>query len=218
MKTLIAVPCLDMLPLPFVTSFISLRKLEGTSYAFNANCLIYDSRNIFSSGAISNGYDRVLWLDSDMRFDPDLLEQLSADMDENPGVKVISALYFKRRIPTSPVIYKTLEYGRADDNTIKPTVETYHDYPKDALFEVAGCGFGAVLTSVDLLNAAWEAFDAPFNPMQYMGEDLAFCWRIRQLGEKIYCDSRVKCGHVGLSEFNEAVYQAQPRPTDTEGR
>lgn len=218
MKTLIAVPCMDMLPLPFVTSFTSLRKPEGTSYVFNANCLIYDSRNIFSSGAIRNGYDRVLWLDSDMRFDPDLLERLSADMDENPGVKVISALYFKRRIPTSPVIYKTLEYGRADDNTIKPTVETYHDYPKDALFPVAGCGFGAVLTSVDILKDIWDSFGPPFDPMTHMGEDLSFCWRVGQIGEPIYCDSRVKCGHVGLSEFNEAVYQAQPRPTDKEGR
>ena len=218
MKTLIAIPCMDMVPLPFFTSFVGLHKPDGTNWAPLSNCLIYDSRNIFSSGAIDNGYDRVLWLDSDMRFDPDLLDRLSADMDENPDRKVISALYFKRKTPTSPVIYKKLEYGRADDNTIKPTVETYHDYPKEALFPVAGCGFGAVLTSVDILRDVWDAFGPPFDPMTHMGEDLAFCWRVNQIGEQIYCDSRVKCGHVGLSEFNEFIYKTQTRLTDTEGR
>lgn len=209
MKTLIAVPCMDMVPVKFMTSLLDLRKPEDSYYAVNANCLIYDSRNIFSSNAIQKGYDRVLWLDSDMQFDADLLERLSEDMDADPGKKVISALYFKRKIPTTPVIYKRLDYGQSEAGQIKATVESYLDYPKDALFEVEGCGFGAVLTSVDILRDVWDSFGPPFDPMTHMGEDLSFCWRVKEIGESIYCDSRVKCGHIGSYEFNEAVYQNQ---------
>ena len=208
-KTLIAVPCMDTLPLPFFTSFVSLRKPDGTNWAPISNCLIYDSRNIFSSNAIREGYERVLWLDSDMQFEPDLLERLSADMDEDPGKKVISALYFKRKIPTTPVIYKKLDYGQSEAWQIKATVESYLDYPKDTLFEVEGCGFGAVLTNVDILRDVWDSFGPPFDPMTHMGEDLSFCWRVKQLGEKIYCDSRVKVGHIGQYTFDESVYKAQ---------
>lgn len=205
MKTLIAIPCMDTVPIPFFTSFVALRKPEGTNWAPLSNALLYDSRNIFSENAIKAGYDRVLWLDSDMRFDPDLLERLSADMDENPGMKIVSALYFKRRLPTTPVIYKTLDYG-IENGIAKPTVETYLDYTKDALFEVQGCGFGAVLTDVSVLREIWDNYGPPFQPMEHMGEDLTFCYLARELGHSIYCDSRVKCGHVGLYEYGEKDY------------
>ena len=35
------------------------------------------------------------------------------------------------------------------------------------------------------------------------GEDLSFCIRAQELGRKIYCDSRIKMGHVGLRVFEE---------------
>ena len=35
------------------------------------------------------------------------------------------------------------------------------------------------------------------------GEDLAFCLRVKDLGKKVYCDSRIKVGHIGYKTFGE---------------
>ena len=43
----------------------------------------------------------------------------------------------------------------------------------------------------------------PFMPVGGFGEDLSFCLRAREAGLKLYCDSRVRCGHVGNVIFNE---------------
>lgn len=209
-KTLIAVPCMDTVPVPFVQSLLNLRKTNETAYAFNANSLIYDSRNTFVANAIGKGYDRILWLDSDMVFEPDLLERLSADMDET-GAEFVTALCFKRRMPTDPVIYKRLVYGRKEDGKLRVKAEPYKDYPKDSLFEIAGSGFGAVMTCTDLLKRVWDTYGPPFDPMTQIGEDLACCWRIGQLGVKMYCDSRIKAGHIGQMIFDERVYQNYER-------
>ena len=212
-KTLIAIPCMDMLPVGFFTSMMNLRKPEGTSYAPFSNCLIYDSRNTFVVNAIEGGFDRILWLDSDMVFEPDLLERLSADMDS--GLEFVSALAFKRRIPTGPTIYKELVYDRRDDGTLKVKAEPYKDYPKDELFEIAGSGFGAVMTSTDLLKRVWDTYGPPFDPMTQIGEDLACCWRVKQIGCKMYCDSRVKVGHIGTYIFCEDTYLHQIASANT---
>lgn len=219
MKTLIAIPCLDMIPVDFASSLINLHKPDDTAYAFHANSLIYDSRNTFVANAIEKGYDRILWLDSDMVFEPDLLERLSNIIDShmdrrrvNPyGIEYVTALAFKRRMPTSPVIYKELDYGTDENGIIYANAVSYKDYPKDSLFEIAGSGCGAVLMTTHLLERVWERFGPPFQPMIQMGEDLAFCYRAAQLGYKMYCDSRIKAGHVGQMVYTESIYLNQQK-------
>ena len=39
-----------------------------------------------------------------------------------------------------------------------------------------------------------------------MSEDLSFCYRARNIGTKIYCDSRIKFGHIGNYEYTEEDY------------
>lgn len=46
MRTLIAVPCMDTLPVGFVQSLLHLVKGPNTDVAFHANSLAYDSRNM----------------------------------------------------------------------------------------------------------------------------------------------------------------------------
>ena len=151
-RILIAIPCMDQGPAKFWTSLVNLRKTADTHYGVKANSMIYDSRNNFAAHAIMSGYDRVLWLDSDMTFEPDLLERLNADMDGN-GLDYVAGIFFKRRMPTGPCIYKDLIYGLKDDGTIRAEAIPYKDYPKDTLFQCAGTGFGAVLVKTELMKA-----------------------------------------------------------------
>ena len=202
MRILIAVPCFDMIHTEFVRSFIDLEKPDGTAYAFITNTMIYDARNTIAQNAIKEGFDRVLWLDSDMTFKPDTLMRLSADMDDM-GMNFVSGLYVKRKPPINPVLCDTLYRRVTESGDVECAASSYVDYPKDSVFEIAGAGFGCVMTSAELLRRLVDKYGAPFTPMMGMGEDLSFCLRATCVGVKMFCDSRIKCGHIGQRVYGE---------------
>ena len=111
-----------------------------------------------------------------------------------------------RTYPTKPVVFSEIGY-EVKDNEATVKSEHYLGYPKDTLFECAGTGFGCVMTSANLLKKLTEKYGAPFTPMMGLGEDVAFCWRATQNGYKLYCDSRVKCGHIGQAVITEKAYE-----------
>lgn len=197
-KILIAVPCMDMVHATFAQSLASLNKVGRCAVAFNACSLIYDSRNKLAAKAMKDEFDYVLWLDSDMVFSPDILEKLVADDKD-----IVSGLYFRRSHPYSPVIYKDSELkdGRL-------VWSDYTDYPKEELFKVAGAGFGCVLMKTDVIFDMAGKFGDWFTPLYSSGEDLAFCYRARELGYEIWCDSRIKCGHMSHQMITEDFYEA----------
>lgn len=206
MKTLIALPCMDTVHTIFMKSLLSMDRIGQTGFAFSCSSLIYDARNKLAKQAVNEGYDRVLWLDSDMDFQPDLLKRLSEDMDE--GRELVSGLYFKRKAPVKPVIYKDIGMLKNEnDDGMTPVAVAYEDYPQDSVFTIAGCGFGGCLVSVDLIKRIGDKFGLPFSPIMGFGEDLSFCIRASELGVELFCDSRVKMGHVGLGTITEETYK-----------
>lgn len=200
MRYLIAIPCMDMVHTHFMASLLGMRRPDGTEVGICSSSLIYDARNTLASKATNEGFDRVLWLDSDMVLGDDTMERLIADMDE--GRDFVSALFFTRKQPIRPCIYKsleTLENGRTRANN-------YDDYPKDSVFEVAGAGFGAVMMSTDLIRAVGRD-SRPFSPMPGWGEDFSFELRAKDAGFKLFCDSRIRVGHVGLTVITEKTWE-----------
>ena len=97
-----------------------------------------------------------------------------------------------------------------DCQTVADLNDLTFDYPADSVFPVAGCGFGAVMMTTELLRRIRENFGLPFSPFLGFGEDLSFCMRVTQLGETIWCDSRIKLGHVGLAVYDEETYRQRP--------
>ena len=202
MKTLIAVPCFDMVQTQFMQSLMALQRDKNTSFTVVRNTLIHVARNVIAGNAIEAGFDRIMWFDSDMTFPPDTLFRLSNDMDKT-GADLVTGLYFTRKPPIKPVIYKSLWW----DNKEKLNVGAENDYNYNpGLVEIAGAGFGCCLTSVDIFRQVREMFGSPFAPLQGLGEDLSFCWRAIMVGARMYCDTDIKCGHVGTYEFSEKDY------------
>ncbi len=202
MKTMIAIPCMDQVPVPFMQSLLYLDKIGETSVAIESSSLIYDSRNSLLHKALDAGVDRVLWFDSDMEFAPDTMVRLSADLDA--GYDIVSGLYIKRRKPFTPVIFKEC-YLREEAGLKIPSHKPYDDYPRDQIFEVAAFGFGCVMMSMSAVQHIVENLGGyPFMPAAGFGEDLSFCLRARQVGIKLWCDSRVQCGHVGYHTYSAA--------------
>ena len=209
MKTLVAIPCMDMVHTVFLRSILGLNKGDGeVRFAISCSSLIYDARNTLVKQAMTEGYDRILWLDSDMDFQPDLLMRLSAHLDN--GLDLVSGIYFKRKAPVSPVIYSEVGYFTNPENSgITPTAVSYDDYPRDSLFKIKACGFGGVMMTVDLARRVTEKFGLPFAPMLGFGEDLSFCGRVTNLGVDMWCDSSIKLGHVGQGTITEDTYFQQ---------
>lgn len=201
MKYLIAVPCLDMMHTRFVASLVGMNKFDGRDHVeimFSQNSLVYDSRNGIAAKAITQKFDRVLWLDSDMVFEPDLMQRLAARLDE--GYDIVTGLYFTRKLPVQPVVYKSITQE-------PPAAESYIDYPKNGFFEVAGCGFGGVMTTTQALYDVGHVYGNPFSPLPGIGEDFSFCLRATSLGKRIYCDASVKLKHCSNYEIGEADFE-----------
>lgn len=193
MKTIvIAVPCMDQVPAQFASSLATLTKVDRCIVAFQVGSLIYTSREQLAAEAVKRGADYVMWFDSDMVFAPDTMQRLLADIEKLGEGAIVSGLYFRRVAPFSPVLHDQLDFDEENRATWKDTDEI-----PDEIFEVAGCGFGCVLTPTEVFIDVMAKFDSMFTPIGGTGEDLSFCWRARQCGWKVYCDPSIECGHVG---------------------
>ena len=198
MKTLIAVPCGDSCPTDFVRSLLQLKVTGENQYTFAQGSLVYDARNKLAEVALEGNFDRIMWFDSDMSFLPDTMLKFHADLDE--GREMVCGLFSTRKPPIEATVYDKL-YVEKTDKGLMPVHHKYEDYPKDEIFEVAGCGFAAVMMTGDLLRRVHDTFGLGFTPAAGFGEDLSFCLRAHEMGAKIYCDPRILVGHIGTAIY-----------------
>lgn len=188
MRLLIAVPALDLVQSKFMADLIRLvNKLHDDKIEFEveirSGSLVHAARDYLAWQAIQRKFTHVLWLDSDMAFEPDLLDGLMAS-----GKPFVSAICTARREPYPLCIFSSLldcERARWEG-----------PYP-DEVFEIAGCGMACVLMETKILQTVYAAYRTCFTPMNSYGEDTAFCLRAAGLGFKMYAEPRVKVGHIG---------------------
>lgn len=201
MRTLVAIPCMEEVPVRFMTSLLAMRRAGSTEFTFTSNSLVYDARNKMAAEAVERGFDRVMWLDSDMTFRPDVMERLSERLDS--GMQFVTGLYFKRKPPHSPVIYKEIGVRMLEEGRGAAYADTYDDYPSGGVFHVEACGMGLCMMTTDLIREVRESYGLPFSPAAGLGEDLSFCARVRELGHTIICDSAILGGHIGTRIYTE---------------
>ena len=183
---------MDQLDVAFVESLTQMRTGGNAAIQFVAGSLVYDARNKLAQIAVENGFDAVLWLDSDMTFDQDFLERMQKTLEES-GADIVTALYFGRRPPYKPLVYSQCDYV-FEDNDARIDVKLIDTIPEEP-FEAAACGFGGVLMRAEILKTIREQKGLPFSPIYGLGEDLSICVRARALGKKIVCDPRILMGH-----------------------
>ena len=201
MKISVCVPCMDKVDTAFVQALTRLdRGQDELEFFFTSCSLVYMARNQLAQKAFDS--DLTLWLDSDMVFEPDLLQRMKTSMERNK-VDFLTALAFRRRPPYSPCIYKQLIYR--DDN--KSTAVEYWDYPEDGAFQVEACGFANVLMKSQILWDCAEKFHDIFLPVAGYGEDISACMRFRQIGYKLWADPRIKVGHLTQMVITDKMWK-----------
>ena len=188
MKLLIAIPTYDYMHFQFVDCLTKLiRRLDEDEIdyevCFQGGTLVYVGRDKLARKAIDEGFTHMLWLDSDMIFSEELLDNLMFS-----GKDFVTGIAHGRRAPHMSCLFKK----------IWPSVDRWqgHDYPTTT-FEVGGCGFACVLIKTSIVKAVYEKQGTAFFPMRELGEDLAFCKRARDLGFTIWAEPTVWLGHIG---------------------
>lgn len=209
MKTLIAIPCMDQVPALFAQSLATMKMVGECQVAMQIGSLVYTSRNDLSRFAMKEGFDYVLWMDSDMVFPQDFHERMLKTMTEN-DLDILTGIYYKRKPPYSPVLFKSM--NQSGESWEYTWVE---DVP-DELFEVEACGFGCVLMKTEVLMSVSLKHRQLFQPMLNAGEDIAFCCRARENGYKIMCDPQIVCGHVGNVIITDTLYKQYQSLKDKE--
>lgn len=189
MKLLIAIPCMDTVPVAFMESLVNLaRRLDRDKVCYEigieSGTLIYMARDRLASKAVNNGFTHVLWLDSDMVFSDAIVEDL-----QFCGKSFVSGIAHGRRSPFISCLFKSLDLSALER-------WKYEDYPADT-FKVAGCGMACVLMESKILNEVFLKFNTCFMPLLSYGEDLSFCKRAVSLGYEIWAEPTVRLGHVG---------------------
>jgi hypothetical protein len=168
----------------------------------------------------------LLWLDTDMGFQPDLLEQLlaAADPVERP---IVGALCFSQRelsadgkggyhTITTPTIFDWTTIGDLDG------FEVRYDYPVNALVRCGGTGAAAIL----IHRSVFERMEERYGKEWYhrvaanegsMGEDLSFCMRAAALDIPIYVHTGVRTTHLKPVWLGESHFlDMTPVPPATE--
>lgn len=197
-KLMVAIPTLDYIHYAFVESLTKLSKnlyelkIEHDIW-FKPSTLVYMGRDWLAKRAREGEYTHVLWLDADMVFEPDIFEKLLNDKKDMVCGLFRSRHDNRRAYALFSSLYPAVRYEALESNP-----ELLND-----IFMVDGCGFGCVLTTVDLLVQVLNANNNTcFMPTRAFGEDLAFCERVRNLGIDIYCDPAVEVGHIGHGIIN----------------
>lgn len=196
----VAIPCCESIPVQTVESIVHLKCPKGYKlhFRFLEGSLIYDARNILVEDAIKRESEYIFWIDSDMVFEPDIIEKLMKN-----EVDFVTGIYYRRKPPFSPVVFDTL---KVDENRNISFTE-FKTIPNN-YFEIGGCGFGAVLMKTCVAKKVVDKYHMAFNPLPNAGEDIAFCLRARGCGYCLYADGRVRLGHIAHTVVTDKAYEA----------
>ena len=189
MKILLGMPCMRTIPYKTTMSLLRTVKQGVVDPMLVEGSLIYDSRDTIAEFALTNGYDYVLFVDSDMVFDKTDIESLVRhDAD------IVSGLYVTRNGENMNVAYSKIITRRRFPFRAPKLIA---DNGVTGYSEIAACGFGFCLIKTEVIKSMAKRYKSLFEPFKGVGEDIAFCIRAHRCGYKIMIDRDVKLGHIG---------------------
>lgn len=149
------------------------------------SCDISSSRTWLAKQAVEKGATHLLFIDSDMLFPSDVLDQLLAREKDIVGVE-----YHKRKFPLETV------------TVYMPGQEKSETEP----FKVGIAGTGVMLINTDVfknptLDKNWFSFGRDAEGKTVIGEDGWFCNTARASGYDVWVDPVVKVLHLGEFGF-----------------
>ena len=199
----IAIPCQDQVDAWFTHDLC--RAMAHHAFAFpddnltlsmHQSAFLAEARNVLVKELIEAGADFVVFLDSDMRFPPTLLNDLCSH-----DLPVVAANCAKRRRPISATARKENPDDPSKLDAVWPDPDKREGIEKIA---VVGTAVMAVKAEV-FFEIAFPWFNTPWHPedQRFVGEDLFFCAQLKTAGIGLYIDHGVswQVGHIGQYEY-----------------
>lgn len=170
----------------FYDYFNMLDRPEGSMALFSHDRSPAKGRNAIIEEALRHNCTHVLFIDDDMAYKPESLNQLlEHDLD------VVSGLYLSRAYPHQPLIFDEANI----DGTCKYGCLVGGE-PRLKKIVAAGLGFVLIKTTVfENLDKPWIRL-GEIDPEEWC-DDIGFFNRVRRAGFDIYCDMECCCGHMG---------------------
>lgn len=205
-KLIIGTPSYDgKLDAWYVNSLIQTIKLsyeknvDITTIWVSYDALIQRARNDTIAIAKTSECDALLFIDSDIEWDPAWVFEIIEKSEDVIGIP----------------------YPKKNDESLQfPIVKEDNnwDVQPNGLIEVAGIGTGFLKLSKAAINALWSSspeysepgksgekrmvFDIGINTERYLvSEDLMACWKLSQQGFKIWIDPSKTCAHNGFKKY-----------------
>lgn len=163
---------------------------------------IAENRNYCVVQAQKNGSDYLFFVDDDMTFLPNVLEELLAHKKEVVGVNSYS-----RCLPLS----STVGLMDKDGKYMHPNKHTaWETRIPEKLFKAYFVGAGVLLIDMKVfekIKKPYFEFVMGKEGQIVHGEDGSFCSKVRGSGIDIYCDPQAEVGHLGEYEFKKPELQ-----------
>lgn len=203
-KLFIATPCNNLFPYQYVESMARtwcwLSERYDLGIGFCASPLVYSNRNYLIMKAYKDQVDYMLFVDSDMDWQPEVIHKM-VQFDKN----VVTGVCLSRK----PMV----------DNTHLPALyekvgneyRVLSSFPNTP-FKVDASGLAFMLIKkvvIEKMIKLIPDLGYPFDPLKgkdidikmvgdsgLIGEDLSFSYRLNKAGFKILCLPEVKIGHV----------------------
>lgn len=203
-KVLIGTPSYDgKLEVWYVNSLVNTIKmnqnpdLEITPIWVSYDALIQRARNDTLQIAYEGGYDDLIWIDSDIEWQPAWFYKLLEYSHD-----VVGGTYRKK--------------GDREEYVLRASEKREID-PKTSLMEVSGLGTGFVKMSRRAIEYLWNSsqpyidpkdgkerrmvFDVTLKGQDLVSEDITAFFKLQEGGFKIWLDTAMTCNHVGPYKF-----------------
>jgi hypothetical protein len=213
----------------------ALRQLERMGYPVwrvPGFAAIDAARSQLATDAVARGFEELMWIDSDIEFDPAAVERLRSH-----NRPLVSGLYPKKgmRALASSLLPETqkiifgeaggvFEIRYAATGFLFTKRQVYIDIQRLLNLPVCNQQFNKPLVpffwpmviddDAPLPTGKPEppGVSGPFKRPWYLSEDFAFSHRARQAGYKIHADSTIRLGHIGRYTYAwEDAGMALPR-------
>lgn len=143
--------------------------------------------------------ESVLFIDSDMEWEPDAYDRLTKVKGD-----IVCGLFWSRSCPSNPTAKVKF---RAEDGTdaVKPII------PDEKVQDIDCTGMAFTLIRKPVLD--WAEHPA-FQHLGAMSEDYVFCLKAREAGFTIRCDTGLKISHRGDVAFNGHPFTFVPESSE----
>jgi hypothetical protein len=172
----------------FYDYFHLMKKSDNSMVLFCHDRSPAHGRNMIVDAAREQKCTHILFIDDDMAYTVNALEQL-LEHDKD----IVSGLYLSRAYPHQPMVFDI-----ADDTGAAFPMYLENDETNERLKPIVAAGFGFVLIKMSV-------FDKLEKPYVRLGElvsdqwcdDIGFFKRTREAGIQSYVDMECKVGHMG---------------------